>query len=170
MKTGLRRLSTVCLAMLCTAAGGSSPDYTLIVGPRVDLGPVQGIASNLAYAPVSGVIGDLNGDGAPDIVVGINGGPPVVYLNNGTADPFANVAPVDIPATAQSGYGRSIAVGALVRNGNPNVLIVDGSLVSSGQSGAASYYLTTLDQNPRRAGRSRGMRHQQIHLDQCARK
>ena len=37
-----------------------------------------------------------------------------IYLNNGTANPFANVAPVDIPATAQSGYGRSVAVGALV--------------------------------------------------------
>jgi hypothetical protein len=39
------------------------------------------------YTSVSGLIGDLNGDGAPDIVLGINGSPPAVYLNNGTANP-----------------------------------------------------------------------------------
>ncbi len=89
--TALRCLSILCLAILCAAAGGSSPTYTLIVGPRVDLGPLQGVPSNLGYTPVNGRIADLNGDGAPDIVVGINGSPPVVYLNNGTSSPFQNV-------------------------------------------------------------------------------
>ena len=127
MKTGLRRFSTVCLAMLCTAAGGSSPDYTLIVGPRVDLGPVQGIASNLAYAPVSGVIGDLNGDGAPDIVVGINGGPPVVYLNNGTANPFQNVqgafvAPPQGPTQPSISWGAAV-LADVNADGHPDLAI-----------------------------------------------
>src|SRR5947207_7488724 len=34
-----------------------------------------------------------------------------IYLNNGTANPFASVAPVDIPAAQFSGYGRSVALG-----------------------------------------------------------
>jgi hypothetical protein len=87
----VRCLSTLCVAVLCAAVGGSSPTYTLIVGPRVDLGPLQGVPSTVAYFAVSGLIADLNGDGAPDIVVGINGSPPAVYLNNGTANPFQNV-------------------------------------------------------------------------------
>ena len=37
-----RRLSMLCLAVLCTAAGGSSPDTTLIVGPRVELATYSG--------------------------------------------------------------------------------------------------------------------------------
>jgi hypothetical protein len=65
-----------------------------------------------------------------------------IYLNNGTANPFANVEPVDIPATVQSAYGRSVAVGTLVKNGAPDVLVVDGG------PGVAGYYPTTLDQNP----------------------
>ncbi len=81
----------VVLGILCAAAGGSSPTYTLIVGPRIQMGPLQGVPSNLVYTPVSGLIGDLNGDGAPDIVLGINGAPPAVYFNNGTANPFQNV-------------------------------------------------------------------------------
>jgi hypothetical protein len=89
--SAMRCLSILCIAILCAAAGGSSPTYTLIVGPRVDVGPLQGVPSNLGYNPVNGLIADLNGDGAPDIVVGVNGSPPVVYLNNGTSNPFQNV-------------------------------------------------------------------------------
>lgn len=88
--SAMRCLSILCIAILCAAAGGSSPTYTLIVGPRVDVGPLQGVPSNLGYNPVNGLIADLNGDGAPDIVVGVNGSPPVVYLNNGTSNPFQN--------------------------------------------------------------------------------
>jgi hypothetical protein len=37
----------------------------LIVFSRVQLGPIEDIPANLSYTPVSGLIGDLNGDGAP---------------------------------------------------------------------------------------------------------
>jgi hypothetical protein len=87
----LCRLSVLCLGLLSAAAGSAAPTYTLIVGPRVELGPIQGAPSNSVYSSVSGLIGDLNGDGAQDIVLGINGNPPVLYLNNGTSSPFQNV-------------------------------------------------------------------------------
>jgi Bacterial Ig domain/FG-GAP-like repeat len=123
----LRRFSALCLAILCTAAGGSSPTYTLILGPRVSLGPIQGIPSNISYNSVSGLIADLNGDGAPDIVIGINGGPPVVYLNNGTANPFQNVQGVFVvppPGPTMAGISWGAAVTADVNNdGHPDLAI-----------------------------------------------
>jgi hypothetical protein len=65
-----------------------------------------------------------------------------IYLNNGTANPFSGVSAVDIPAPPQSGYGRSIAAGVLVRNGVPDIL------VAGEGANAAAYYPATLDQNP----------------------
>jgi hypothetical protein len=123
----LRRFSALCLAILCTAAGGSSPTYTLIVGAPVQLGPLQGVPANLSYTSVSGVIGDLNGDGAPDIVVGINGSPPAVYLNNGTANPFQNVPGVFVsppPGANAAGISWGAAVIADVNaDGHPDLAI-----------------------------------------------
>jgi len=99
-------------------------------------------------------VGDVSGDGLPDLLFSCsaplaNASPApanpavgAIYLNNGTANPFANVAPVNIPATTQSGYGRSVAVGTLVKNGAPDVLVVDEG------PGLASYYPTALDQDP----------------------
>jgi FG-GAP repeat len=116
--------------------------------------------SDLGGGCIDVSVGDVNGDSLPDLLFSCVPPSPTasprpakpavgaIYLNNGTADPFANVAPVDIPAKTPSDYGRSVAVGTFVRNGNPNVLIVDGGFVASGQSGAASYYLTKLDQIP----------------------
>ena len=86
-----RYLSAACLAILCATASGSSPTYTLILGPRIELNRVQNVPPNLGYVPVDGVIHDLNSDGAPDIVIGVNGSHPAVYFNNGTAEPFENV-------------------------------------------------------------------------------
>ena len=123
----LRGFSTMCVAILCAAAGGSSATYTLIVGPRVELGPLQGVPSNLGYTPVSGLIADLNGDGAPDIVVGINGSPPAVYLNNGTANPFQNVqgvfvAPPPGPTMAGISWGAAVLADVNV-DGHPDLAI-----------------------------------------------
>jgi Bacterial Ig domain/FG-GAP-like repeat len=125
--TVLRRFSALCLAILCAAAGGSSPTYTLIVGPRVQLGPLQGVPSNLSYTSVSGLIGDLNGDGAPDIVLGINGSPPAVYLNNGTANPFQNVPGVFVspppgPTMAGISWGAAVLVDVNA-DGHPDLAI-----------------------------------------------
>jgi hypothetical protein len=76
---------------------------------------------------VSGVIGDLNGDGAPDIVVGINGSPPAVYLNNGTANPFQNVPGVFVsppPGANAAGISWGAAVIADVNaDGHPDLAI-----------------------------------------------
>ena len=119
-----RRISILCLAILCTAAGGSSPDTTLIIGPRVELGSLQGLASNLGVAPVSGLIADLNGDGAPDIVVGINGGAPSVYLNNGTSSPFRGVPGVFVssppgPNSPSTSWGAAVVADAEMLMGIP---------------------------------------------------
>jgi hypothetical protein len=123
----LRHLSMLSLAILCTAAGGSSPNITLILGSRVELGPLQGVPTNVGYSPVNGLIADLNGDGAPDIVVGINGSPPVVYLNNGTPNPFQNVPGVFVsppPGPNSSGISWGAAVIADVNSdGHPDLAI-----------------------------------------------
>jgi hypothetical protein len=126
-RTTLRRFCAVCLAILCMAAGGSAPTYTLIVGSPVQLGPLQGVPANLSYSPVSGLIADLNGDGAPDIVIGLNGAPPAVYLNNGTSYPFENVpgvfvAPPPGPTTAGISWGAAV-LADVNADGHPDLAI-----------------------------------------------
>jgi hypothetical protein len=114
--------------------------------------------TDLGGGCLSIAVGDVDGDGHPDLVFGCT--PPAVgasapakpavgaiYLSNGTATPFANVTPTDIPATSQSSYARGVAIGTLVPNATPSVLIVDTSLAGS-QTGAATYVPTQLDQNP----------------------
>ena len=125
--SAVRCFSALCVAILCAAAAASSPTYTLIVGPRVQLGPLQGVPSNVVYTSVSGLVGDLNGDGAPDIVLGINGSPPAVYLNNGTADPFQNVqgvfvAPPPGPTMAGISWGTAVLVDVNA-DGHPDLAI-----------------------------------------------
>ena len=113
-RTAFRRgLNALCLVIVCAAASGSAPTYSLIVFSRVQLGPIDDIPANLSYTPVSGLIGDLNGDGAPDIALGMNGVHPAVYFNNGTAHPFegvsgAFVSPLPDPNTAGISWGAVV--------------------------------------------------------------
>jgi hypothetical protein len=120
-------LSALCLSALCMVASGSAPTFTLIVGPRVQLGPLAGVPANLAYTAVSGTIGDLNGDGAPDIVIGINGAPPAVYFNNRTANPFHNVSGVFAappPGATQAGISwGAVVIADVDGDGHPDLAI-----------------------------------------------
>ena len=99
---------------------------------------------------------DVDGDALPDLSFacappfGAPGSPRPdnaavgsIYLNNGTAIPFANVAPVDIPAAESSGTGYGIAVGRLVANDVPHILIVDADYLTYG-----SYMRATFVQDP----------------------
>lgn len=119
-----RYLSAACLAILCVTASGSTPTYSLILRPRIELNAFQGVPANLHYTPVDGLIHDLNSDGAPDIVIGVNGVHPAVYFNNGTADPFANVPGVFVspPSTNMMSWG-AVAVSDVNADGHPDLAI-----------------------------------------------
>jgi len=97
-------------------------------------------------------VGDLDGDSRPDLVFGcqrpaFNASPAptnpalgAIYLNNGTATPFANVAPVDIPAAQNNADGFSVAVAQFDASGRPSVLVADAE--------HGTVYPTSLDQKP----------------------
>jgi FG-GAP repeat len=106
LRVALRGLAALSVAIVCAVASGSTPTYTLIIGPRVQLGTIQNGPANAGYLPVNGLIGDFNGDGLPDIVIGINGYGPVLYLNNGTANPFQSVPGLFVTTPPHPGDGR----------------------------------------------------------------
>ncbi len=111
-------LPALFLVAFSAIASAGSPTYTLILGARVQLGPIQGAPANNAYTGVSGLISDVNGDGRPDIVLGINGNPPVVYLNNGTSNPFENVPGVFVVTPSSNGVNTWGAVTLADVNGD----------------------------------------------------
>ena len=54
------------------------------------------VHDTITYGPAPGatravVIGDVNGDNKPDLIVGVFGGKNVLYINDGTANPFASL-------------------------------------------------------------------------------
>ncbi|MCP4709610.1 MAG: VCBS repeat-containing protein, partial [Planctomycetes bacterium] len=62
------------------------------------------------------VIGDVDGDGYPDVIAGNNNQANRLYLNNGTTDPFNSVTGSDITSDAHNTY--SVALGDIDGDGN----------------------------------------------------
>ena len=73
-----------------------------------------------SYAVYEIALGDMDGDGDLDLVVGHSNHATHLYLNNGTADPFASVEPSDISLDSLSTL--SIALGDVDRDGDLDVV------------------------------------------------
>ncbi len=87
------------------------------------LNPFDGAPSNLgaeADNTLAVAIADLNGDGFPDIIVGNDNQPNLLYLNQGGAAPFDGVTPT--PISSDVAGTTSIAVGDLNHDGFPDVV------------------------------------------------
>lgn len=116
----------------------------------------------LGGACLSISVADLNGDGLPDLQVGcispVASKTPAralgaIYMNNGTATPFANAVPIDIPLIPVtppdppfvSQVGFSVAAGTFVKGGLPSVLVE-----ANGRNGGppAWYFPVQLRQTP----------------------
>lgn len=118
MRGRLRLLPLASIVIVCSAIAASSPPATtLIIGRAVALTPVSGNYS----VTLSAATADLNGDGRPDIVLGANFQSPVVFINNGTATPFANVQGTVLSATdtQQQAYIADIDA-----DGHPDIVAI----------------------------------------------
>ncbi|TLN22703.1 VCBS repeat-containing protein, partial [bacterium] len=54
------------------------------------------------------VIGDVSGDGYPDLIVAKTHGQTIVYINNQTADPFTGVSPLYVTAATEPQGGKLV--------------------------------------------------------------
>lgn len=67
------------------------------------------------------VLGDMDGDGDPDLVVGNYSGTTRLYLNNGTADPFNGVSGANISSDAKA--TASVALGDMDGDGDLDLVV-----------------------------------------------
>ena len=94
---------------------GNSGDVTqLYLNNGSSTAPFSGVTPQAITASgddtTSVALGDVNGDGRPDLFVGLNGDYPRVYLNNGTAKPFTTVTDTLDPAPELSYQANESAV------------------------------------------------------------
>lgn len=114
----MRRLTfaafSAAFAFLCLSisADGAQMPFSVANGVGLSYAGTQGL---------NAVAADLNGDGLPDIVQGINFGSPIVYLNNGTSSPFAGVAgEVIVPGYTQQ--AENVTVADVNGDGHPDII------------------------------------------------
>ena len=91
---------------------GSADPFNGVIGTDIssDINDTRAIA-----------LGDVDGDGDIDVVVGNFSGTLRLYLNNGSVDPFNNVIGVDI--TADANLANAIALGDVDGDGNLDVVV-----------------------------------------------
>ena len=66
-------------------------------------------------------VADVDGDGDPDLVAGNAGSANRLYLNNGTVDPFAGVAGIDIGSEMDDSY--AVALGDVDGDGDTDLVV-----------------------------------------------
>jgi hypothetical protein len=126
-------------------------------------GPVQVYLNNGTADPYKGVppitltnadptvalaVGDVNGDGLPDLIVGNQGAPTRLYLNNGNKfNPFGGVVPIDItPANSPT---TSVAlVDPTGKGGLPDLIVGNNSTGANTVTPSQLYLNTGNHENP----------------------
>ncbi|MEB3292084.1 MAG: DUF4347 domain-containing protein, partial [Synechococcales bacterium] len=96
------------------------------------------LAKNFVHDARAISLGDVNGDGRLDMIVGNTDAPSQLYLNNGTIDPFKNVTAIDLGGTNQT---LAVALGDV--NGDRKLDIVLGNF-----GGASQLLLNNGTANP----------------------
>ena len=126
-----RALGALTLGALSAAAVGGVPTATIVLGTAVAIDPLD----SEAIAPISVSIQDLNGDGLPDLVVGLSSSSgPIVYINDGSATPFSqstrSVLSGDVPSYT--------TVADINGDGRPD-LVVSGTQIFLNNGGPAPF-------------------------------
>jgi hypothetical protein len=127
---------------LVVATDGFQINYIYLNNGTAD--PFNGVAetvvSNDAHDSIAIALGDVNSDGALDVIVGNDGGGAVnrLYLNNGTSAPFDNVAGTNMSDDTNITYG--LTMGDVDQDGDTDIISVG--------DGVSRLYLNTANPNP----------------------
>ena len=115
----LRTLYLPLFFIFSLAVAGSSPLTPIVqapVGLSVSVPQGQGPVNAM-----NAVVGDLNGDGLPDVVLGVNFASPLLYLNNGTETPFQGV--IGSPVAAGDSQQQAF-IADVNADGHPDIVAV----------------------------------------------